>query len=101
MFENSLAVFLVILDDGLGCRVVDAKFLGDLSDKMDVYIDDAPAFLNAPEQFSFCLFSHFFVFLAGLAVLDVDGSHFIEDQLDSRGRLTFSIDGLDFGTHSI
>ena len=39
--------FLVVLDDGLGRRVVNAESFGDLSRKREPYIDDAPALLNA------------------------------------------------------
>lgn len=71
--------FLVVLDDGLGGGVVDVELLGYLNDKGVGYIDDAPSFLNASEQFRPYFFSYFFVFFGGLSMFYVDGSHFLEN----------------------
>ena len=78
LFKCSLS-FLVTLDDGLGCRVVDTEFLGHLSDKIDVYIDDAPSFLNASKQLCSDFFPDLFVFFTSMSVLDVVRLHFVEN----------------------
>lgn len=68
----------MVLDDGLGGGVVDVEPFGYLNDKGVGYIDDAPSFLNASEQFRPYFFSYFFVFFCGLSMFYVDGSHFLE-----------------------
>ena len=96
-----LMFFLVVLDDGFSCGVVDSKFLGHLSDKIYVYIDDTPSLLNPSQQFCLCFLSNFFVFFRCLAVFNVDGLHLVENKLYSTGRGAGGLYGLDLCTHQI
>ncbi len=44
-------LFLVVLNDGLRCGVVDSKLLGNLSNNSCSYIDDTHSFLNVFQKF--------------------------------------------------
>ena len=70
----------MVLNDRFGCRVVNIESFGNLSDKIDAYIDDAPPFLNALKHLCFCFFSHLFVFFSHLLVFDVDRLHLLKDE---------------------
>ena len=96
-----LMFFLVVLNDGLRCGIVDSEFLSDLSDKIDMYIDYTPPLLNASQQFCFSLLSNFFVFLCGLAVFNVDRLHVVENKFYFGWRGTGGLYGLDLSTHQI
>ena len=77
IFFPILMFFLVVLDNRFSCGIVDSEFLGDLNDKIDLYIDDTPPLLNASQQFCFCFLSYLFVFLRRMTVLDVDRLHVV------------------------
>ena len=81
MDEVSAFFLLLILHDGLGRRVVDCKFLGELYDQIDDYIDDAPLFLNASHKFFPSLLPRLLISFAREVMLHVDWGQFIADQL--------------------
>lgn len=81
MDEVSAFFLLLVLHDGFSCGIVDCKLLGDLYDKTDDYIDDAPPFLNASQKFFPGLLPNLLISFAGKVVLDVDGGHFIANKL--------------------
>lgn len=77
MDEVSAFFLLLVLHDGLGRGIVDCKFLGDLYDKIEDYIDDAPPFLNASQKFFPGLLPNLLISFACEVMLHVDGGHFI------------------------
>lgn len=79
IFFPILMFFLVVLNDRLRCGVIDSKFLSDLSDKIDLYIDDTPSLLNASQQFCFCLLTDLFVFFSCMSVFDIDWLYVVEN----------------------
>lgn len=84
-------LLLVVLRDGLGGGVVDVELLGDLSHKIESYIDDAPPILNALDQFRARLLPHLLVFLRRESVLHVDRLQLVPHHRHFRqGRLAAS-----------
>ena len=52
----------MVLGDGLSRGVIDVELLSDLYDIDREYINDAPPFLKALDEFTPSLFSYLFVF---------------------------------------
>lgn len=72
--------FFVVLYYGLGGGVVDAKLFGDL--RVDeVYIDDAPSFLDAFEQVRLGFFVDFAILFGCDSCCDIDWFYLIADEL--------------------
>lgn len=94
----ALGSFFVALNDRLGSGVVDSKALGDLSDRLESYIDDCPSLLNEPQQFGPDFLTYFFVFFCRQSGFDVDGDHFVENEFDLRSWL-LGVYSLDLSTH--
>jgi hypothetical protein len=75
-------LFLVVLNDGLRCGVVDSKLLGNLSNNSCSYIDDTHSFLNVFQKFFAHLLPYLFVTLCCQTMLNKYWLYLIEKKLN-------------------